>query len=145
MCFILFPNLFSYLPLSSLFLHFSIVCVVGNIWQPSSDECFGLALGYLTVCLIALIPGYYVSALTVDSMGRKITQFVGFVWMAVWCSACSGSYAFLTNPNMPSINNVNVNGTKRSVSASSSVHRVLLYLSYVLTVPSVHVLKQNDR
>ena len=71
----------------------------GNYWQPATDECAGLAVGYLTVCLSALIPGYYVSVATIDKMGRKVTQFMGFVMMAVWCSACAGSFDKLLPPN----------------------------------------------
>ena len=71
----------------------------GNYWQPAADECAGLAYGYMTICLTALIPGYYVSVGTIDKMGRKVTQFMGYTMMACFCAACSGSYTTLTAPN----------------------------------------------
>lgn len=84
----------------------------GNIWQPAAEECLGLAVGYLTVCLVALIPGFYVTVLTVDVIGRKIIQFFGFILMAVWCSSCAGSYNFLTYPNKNKDAHTNTDGPK---------------------------------
>ena len=95
-------------------MHTIFQYLLGNTWQRASDECYGLALGYLTFCLIGLIPGYYISVLTMDAMGRKLVQFLGFIMMAAFCSACSGTYAMLTNPNQPADpNNLYLNGTKR--------------------------------
>ena len=86
------------------------------MWQPASEEVYGLALGYLTVCLVALIPGYFFSVLSVDIVGRKLLQFIGFMMMAIWCAACSGSYTYLTNPNDTTGSySMNANGTKRWV------------------------------
>jgi hypothetical protein len=85
----------------------------GNFWQNAAEECLGLAAGYLTLCLVALIPGFYVTVLTVDVTGRKIIQFFGFIVMAVWCSSCSGSYKFLTFPNKNMGDKVNKDGPKR--------------------------------
>ena len=97
-----------------LFLQIKSLLLSGNTWQRASDECYGLALGYLTFCLAGLIPGYYISVLTMDAMGRKVIQFLGFILMAAFCSACSGTYVMLTNPNQPADpNNLYLNGTKR--------------------------------
>lgn len=90
----------------------------GNMWQPASEEVYGLALGYLTVCLVALIPGYFFAVMSVDIVGRKLLQFSGFVIMAVWCAACSGSYTYLTNPNdTDGSYSMNANGTRRWMSS----------------------------
>lgn len=67
--------------------------------QSAADECFGLTLAYLTGCLVTLVPGYYLAALSIDVLGRKTVQFLGFFFMAVWCAACAGSHDDLLTPN----------------------------------------------
>jgi PHS family inorganic phosphate transporter-like MFS transporter len=96
-----------------LYLHSIFSNNTGNFWQNAAEECLGLAAAYLTLFLVALIPGFYVTVLTVDVMGRKIIQFFGFIVMAIWCSSCSGSYRFLTHPNKNMDEKVNMDGPKR--------------------------------
>jgi hypothetical protein len=102
----------------------------GNIYQPASEEVYGLSLGYLTVCLVALIPGYYMTVMSVDVLGRKLMQFFGFLMIAVWCSASAGSFDILTNPNEPDgSDHVNRNGTVRLFFISVFPYFLFLFFS----------------
>ena len=75
----------------------------GNYWQPAADECAGLAQAYMALCVSTLIPGYYIAVATIDHMGRKVAQFMGFAMTAMWCAACAGSYNTLLMPNNPKL------------------------------------------
>mmetsp|Transcript_2448 Transcript_2448/g.2556 ORF Transcript_2448/g.2556 Transcript_2448/m.2556 type:complete len:767 (+) Transcript_2448:215-2515(+) len=102
----------------------------GNFWQNAAEECLGLAAAYLTLFLVALIPGFYVTVLTVDVMGRKIIQFFGFIVMAIWCSSCSGSYRFLTHPNKNMDEKVNMDGPKSNYLVQASGWMVMFGLTF---------------
>lgn len=63
------------------------------------DETSGLTKAYVALVVASLIPGYYVVALTSDLVGRKLTQFLGFVLFAVFLSAIAAGRNVLLQPN----------------------------------------------
>ena len=68
-------------------------------YQSSVDETAGLCKAYVALVVASIIPGYYVVVLTSDLIGRKLTQFLGFVLSATFMAALAGSRNVLLQPN----------------------------------------------
>jgi MFS transporter, PHS family, inorganic phosphate transporter len=52
------------------------------------------------IALGSIIPGYWATVFTVDLIGRKFIQFMGFIVMTAFMAALAGAYYKLLNPNM---------------------------------------------
>jgi hypothetical protein len=70
-----------------------------NAYQSTLDESRGYIQGFVLVVLVPLIPGYYFTAFTIDMLGHRSLQWLGFVLTAAFLAACSGSHDFLLDPN----------------------------------------------
>jgi PHS family inorganic phosphate transporter-like MFS transporter len=73
-------------------------------YQSTLDESRGFVKGFVLVVLVPLVPGYYFSAFTIDMLGHRSLQWLGFVLTAGFLAACSGSHDFLLNPNFANDN-----------------------------------------
>ena len=90
-------------------------------YQSSVAETAGLCNAYVALVIASIIPGYYVVVLTSDLIGRKLTQFLGFVLSAIFMSALAGSRNVLLQPNNnPQYDNSNGG---RSGSGMSANHK----------------------
>lgn len=67
--------------------------------QSSVDETDGIIRAYVALVVASLIPGYYAVVLTVDLIGRKLLQFLGFVLFGIFLAALAGSRRTLLQPN----------------------------------------------
>ena len=67
--------------------------------QSAVDVTQGTIKAYVALVVASIIPGYYVTVLTVDLIGRKLLQFLGFVLYALFLAALSGGRPVLLNPN----------------------------------------------
>jgi len=54
------------------------------------------------IALGSTIPGYWATVFTVDILGRRNIQFMGFLMMTAFMAGLAGSYTHLLNPNNPS-------------------------------------------
>lgn len=68
-------------------------------WQSSVDETNGLCKAYVAIVVASLIPGYYAVVLTVDLIGRKLLQFLGFILFAIFLAAIAAGRNVLLEPN----------------------------------------------
>lgn len=53
------------------------------------------------IALGSTVPGYWVTVFTVDTLGRKFIQLMGFLLMGVFMAALAGSFNDLLDPNTP--------------------------------------------
>ena len=67
--------------------------------QSAIDLTQGTIKTYVALVVASIIPGYYVTALTVDLIGRKLLQFLGFVLFAIFLAGLAGGRPVLLNPN----------------------------------------------
>ena len=58
---------------------------------------FNNAVGNIIICGLGLLPGYWVSIFTIDRMGRKPIQLLGFGILTVVCGILSGLYHQIIN------------------------------------------------
>ena len=88
-------------------------------WLPPAEsvnamtETFRVARAQALIALGSTIPGYYFTVFTVDKMGRKTIQFMGFLCMTAFMAAIAGGYNHLLNPNTDDfmkLNNKQPNG-----------------------------------
>ena len=91
-------------------------------WQSSVDETSGLTKAYVALVVASLIPGYYVVALTSDLIGRKLIQFLGFIFFAVFLSAIAAGRNVLLQPNNKSQYDMSAEG--QSGSNMSLLHTI---------------------
>ena len=68
-------------------------------FQSAQAVTDGTIRSIIAFTVAALIPGYYVVVLTVDLIGRKLLQFLGFVLFALFLSATAGGRRTLLQPN----------------------------------------------
>jgi Sugar (and other) transporter len=67
--------------------------------QSSVDETDGTIRAYVALVVASLIPGYYAVVLTVDLIGRKLLQFLGFILFGIFLASIAGSRRILLQPN----------------------------------------------
>ena len=88
-------------------------------WLPPAEsvnamtETFRVARAQALIALGSTIPGYYFTVFTVDKMGRKAIQFMGFICMTAFMAAIAGGYNHLLIPNtddMMKLNSKQPNG-----------------------------------
>ena len=114
----------------------------GNTWQSASDECYGLNLTYLAIGLSTLLPGYYISAMSIDILHRKLLQFLGYLFMILWCSVCAGTHDILLNPNNDDVTNGLKNEWKNNINGWLVMYSFIFVsasigpLSTTFTIPS---------
>ena len=67
--------------------------------QSAIDQTEGTIKAFVALVVASIIPGYYVTVLTVDLIGRKLLQFLGFVLYALFLAGLAGGRNVLLNPN----------------------------------------------
>ena len=58
---------------------------------------FNNAVGNLILCALGLLPGYFVSVFTIDRIGRKPIQLIGFAVLTALLAVLSGLYHQIIN------------------------------------------------
>ena len=72
-----------------------------NIKMNAMTEAAAIARAQAIIALGSTIPGYWFTVFTVDFLGRRNIQFMGFVMMTAFMAANAGGYHYLLNPNNP--------------------------------------------
>lgn len=65
------------------------------------EETAKVARAQACIALGSTIPGYWFTVFFVDTMGRKVIQFMGFIVMTALMAAMAGTYKSLLDPNNP--------------------------------------------
>ena len=63
------------------------------------EETANVAKAQALIALGSTIPGYYATVFTVDTLGRRTIQLMGFIFMTAFMGALAGGYFHLLNPN----------------------------------------------
>ncbi|KDN36081.1 hypothetical protein RSAG8_11103, partial [Rhizoctonia solani AG-8 WAC10335] len=63
-----------------------------NTWH----KLFRIATGNLVITALGFVPGYYVSVLTVEYLGRKFIQIMGFVMSSLFIAILAGKFYTLS-------------------------------------------------
>ena len=66
------------------------------------QETASIAKAQSIIALGSTIPGYWFTVFTVDTLGRKFIQLMGFIMMTLFMGALAGTYTQLLDPNTPS-------------------------------------------
>ena len=66
------------------------------------EETANIAKAQAIIALGSTIPGYWFTVFTVDTLGRKFIQLMGFVMMTAFMGALAGTFNILLDPNTPS-------------------------------------------
>jgi PHS family inorganic phosphate transporter-like MFS transporter len=89
-------------------------------WLPPAERMSALreagqvSKAQALIALGSTIPGYWVTVFTVDILGRKNIQLMGFIMMTGFMAGLAGSYRHLLNPNTGGDRELDPNrGTKR--------------------------------
>ena len=76
-------------------------------WLPPANkmnamgETANVAKAQALIALGSTIPGYWATVFTVDYLGRRTIQLMGFIFMTAFMGALAGGYHHLLNPNNP--------------------------------------------
>jgi PHS family inorganic phosphate transporter-like MFS transporter len=62
---------------------------------------FNIAVGNLLVAVIGSLPGYLVTVATVEILGRKTIQYIGFIALIILFAVLAGAYNWLTTVYIP--------------------------------------------
>jgi len=68
-------------------------------YMNAAEETERTARCQALIALGSTIPGYWMTVATVDYLGRKNIQFLGFICMTAFMAAMAGAYDHLLNPN----------------------------------------------
>lgn len=77
-------------------------------WLPSSvsmniaGEAFRVARAQAIVALSSTVPGYWFTVFTIEYLGRRNIQFMGFFLMTLFMAILAGDYTNLTTSHVPS-------------------------------------------
>ncbi|KAI6110677.1 major facilitator superfamily domain-containing protein [Pisolithus croceorrhizus] len=65
----------------------------GTPWE----KLFKVSTGNIIITALGFVPGYYVSVLTIEKLGRKVIQFQGFLMTALFLGILAGKFTSLNN------------------------------------------------
>ncbi|KAG9311541.1 hypothetical protein JVU11DRAFT_7746 [Chiua virens] len=60
----------------------------GTPWE----KLFNLAVGNIIINVLGFVPGYYVTLLTIEKLGRKVIQLQGFLMAALFLGILAGKF-----------------------------------------------------
>ncbi|KIM60389.1 hypothetical protein SCLCIDRAFT_1216846 [Scleroderma citrinum Foug A] len=65
----------------------------GTAWE----KLFKISTGNIIITVLGFVPGYYVSVLTIEKLGRKVIQIQGFLMTALFLAILAGKFHTLSN------------------------------------------------
>jgi len=65
----------------------------GTAWE----KLFTISTGNIIITVLGFVPGYYVTLLTIEKLGRKVIQFQGFLMAALFLGILAGRFTTLDN------------------------------------------------
>ncbi|KAG7086872.1 hypothetical protein E1B28_002793 [Marasmius oreades] len=66
----------------------------GSAWE----RLFNVSTGGIIITALGFVPGYYVSILTIEILGRKVIQIQGFLMAALFLGILAGNFDTLSHP-----------------------------------------------
>lgn len=67
----------------------------GTSWE----KLFKISTGNIIITALGFVPGYYVSVLTIEKLGRKVIQIQGFFMTALFLAILAGKFHTLNHPS----------------------------------------------
>ncbi|KAG6334243.1 hypothetical protein ID866_4849 [Astraeus odoratus] len=67
----------------------------GTAWE----KLFKISTGNIIITALGFVPGYYVSVLTIEKLGRKVIQIQGFFMTALFLGILAGKFTALSKPS----------------------------------------------
>jgi len=64
------------------------------------DEVFNISKAQLIIALVSTIPGYWMTVLTIEKLGRIKIQVMGFIMMTLFMGLLAGLYRILVNDHI---------------------------------------------
>ncbi|KIJ08002.1 hypothetical protein PAXINDRAFT_158250 [Paxillus involutus ATCC 200175] len=65
------------------------------------EQIFKVSTGNIIITALGFVPGYYVTVLTIEKLGRKYIQIQGFLMTALFCEPASYFFAFSHSNTRP--------------------------------------------
>ena len=65
------------------------------------DKMWNISLGNLIIALLGSVPGYWVTVFTIERLGRKPIQYIGFAVLTVLFAVLAFGYTWLLKNNIP--------------------------------------------
>ncbi|KAG8216609.1 major facilitator superfamily domain-containing protein [Butyriboletus roseoflavus] len=67
----------------------------GTAWE----KLFQISVGGIIITVLGFVPGYYVTVMTIEKLGRKVIQFQGFLMAALFLGLLAGNFHTFNIPS----------------------------------------------